>query len=111
MFTDLLYTYARSTKFLRDGSNVNLLEDNKSLTYGEKQGTYICHKTNDCNMVQMAQVQINKNFQRKNVNIFLPISFNRCCGYSKEPSQYVLCAQKNHLIETVLLSTQNICFG
>ena len=33
------------------------------------------------------------------VNIFLPISFNICFGFSKEP-----------LIETVLLSTHNICF-
>ena len=31
------------------------------------------------------------------VNIFLPISFNICLG-----------AQKNHLIETVLLSTHNM---
>ena len=36
-------------------------------------------------------------FGRKIVNIFLPISFNICLG-----------AQKNHLIETVLLSTHNI---
>ena len=39
-------------------------------------------------------------FQRKIVNIFLPINFNICFG-----------AQKNRLIETVLLSTNNICFG
>ena len=38
--------------------------------------------------------------QRKIVIIFLPIIF-----------LYVLCAQKNHLIETVLLSTHNIYFG
>ena len=31
-------------------------------------------------------VQINKNFLRKNVNIFLPNSFNLCFGCSKEPS-------------------------
>ena len=31
----------------------------------------------------VAQVQINKNFLRKNVNIFLPISFNICFGCSK----------------------------
>ena len=29
----------------------------------------------------------NKNFQRKIVNIFLPINFNICFGCSKEPSQ------------------------
>ena len=39
-----------------------------------------------------AYVKINKIFERKIVNIFLPINFNRC-------------------IETVLLSTYNICFG
>ena len=32
--------------------------------------------------------------------IFLPINLNMCLG-----------AQKNRLIETVLLSTHNICFG
>ena len=32
------------------------------------------------------QVKISKNFQRKNVNIFLPISFHICFGCSKEPS-------------------------
>ena len=39
-------------------------------------------------------------FERKIVNIFFPISFNICFG-----------AQKNRLIETVLLSTHSICFG
>ena len=32
------------------------------------------------------QVLINNNFQRKIVNIFLPIKFNICFGSSKEPS-------------------------
>ena len=32
------------------------------------------------------QVQINKNFQRKIVNIFLPIIFSICLRCSKEPS-------------------------
>ena len=40
------------------------------------------------------------NFERKILNIFLPISLT-----------YVLGVQKNHLIETVLLSTHNIYFG
>ena len=40
-------------------------------------------------------------FQRKVVNIFLPINFNI----------YVFSAQKYHLIETVHPSTHNICFG
>ena len=42
----------------------------------------------------LSQVKINENFQRTFVNIFLPI---------------ILGAQKNRLIETVLLSTHNIC--
>ena len=46
------------------------------------------------------QVYINKNFQRKIVNIFLPIIFSICFGCSK-----------NRLIKTVLLSTHIICFG
>ena len=41
-----------------------------------------------------------KYFHRTIVNIVLPISFT-----------YVLGAPKNHLIEMVLLSTHNICFG
>ena len=39
-------------------------------------------------------------FQSKIVNIFLPISLT-----------YVLGAQENSLIERVLLSNHNICFG
>ena len=39
-------------------------------------------------------------FQRKIVNIFIPISYKICFG-----------CLKKRLIETVLLSTQNICFG
>ena len=42
----------------------------------------------------------NEIFQHTIVNIFLPIILT-----------YVLCAQKNRLNETVLLSTHNICFG
>ena len=41
-----------------------------------------------------------QNFSGKFVNIFLPINY-----------PYVLGTQKNRLIETVLLSTHNICFG
>ena len=47
-----------------------------------------------------SQVQINKKFQRKIVIIFLASVL-----------AYVSGAQKNRLIETVLLSTHNICFG
>ena len=39
-------------------------------------------------------------YERKIVIIFLPINLNMC-----------LSAEKNRLIETVLLSTHNICFG
>ena len=35
-----------------------------------------------------SQVWINKIFQRKLVNIFIPISFNICFGCSKEPSHW-----------------------
>ena len=35
---------------------------------------------------RFAQVKINRNFQCKIVNIFLPINFNICFGCSKEPS-------------------------
>ena len=48
----------------------------------------------------MREVKINKNFQRKIANIFLPIFL-----------AYVLGAQKNCLDEMILLSTHNICFG
>ena len=43
-----------------------------------------------------SQVYINKIFERKLVNIFLPISINICFGC---------------LIQTVLLSAHNVCFG
>ena len=49
---------------------------------------------------RVAQVQIRKFYELKIVIIFLPINLNMCLG-----------AQKNHLIEMVLLSTHNICFG
>ena len=35
---------------------------------------------------ETTQVYINKKFQRKIVNSFLPINFNICFGCSKEPS-------------------------
>ena len=47
-----------------------------------------------------SQNMINKKFQRKNVNIFLLISFNICFGCSKKT--------RLGLIETLLLST---CVG
>ena len=50
-------------------------------------------------MYPVAEVQIRKLLECKIVNIFLPISFNIFLG-----------AQKNRLIETVLLSIYNICF-
>ena len=48
-------------------------------------------------MKAQAQVKINKMFEGKIVNIFLPISFNIYFG--------------NGLVEAVLLSAHNICFG
>ena len=42
------------------------------------------------------------------MNVFLSISFNICCGCSKEP--FVVGSQKNRLIETALLSTHNMLF-
>ena len=44
--------------------------------------------------------RLRKLFEPKNAVIFLPSNLT-----------YVLGAQKNHLIGTVLLSTHNICFG
>ena len=37
-------------------------------------------------IVAKSIIDLNKHFQRKIVNIFLPISFNICFGCSKEPS-------------------------
>ena len=53
-----------------------------------------------CLGVCLFEITGKQTFQRKIVNIFLPIIL-----------AYVLDAQKNRLIEMVLLSTHNICFG
>ena len=47
-----------------------------------------CHDKDAQNVVTgwFTRVEINKNFQRKIVNFFLPINFNICFGCSKEPS-------------------------
>ena len=37
-------------------------------------------------MLDLAQVKINKKIQRTIVNIFVPINFNICFGWSKELS-------------------------
>ena len=66
------------------------------------------HKQTNEDYTQLTCYSINKNFQRKIVNKFLPINSNICFWCSKE---HVLGAQKNRLIEKVLLSTNNICFG
>ena len=50
--------------------------------------------------LELSDLEGNKTFQHKIVNNFLPIIL-----------AYVLGAQKNRLIETVLLSTNNISFG
>ena len=47
-----------------------------------------------------SQVKINKNFLRKIGNIFLPITFSICFGYSKEPSQ---CIMVRHISFDVLI--------
>ena len=47
-------------------------------------------------------LEIKQNFEKKIENIFLSICFNIKFAFS---------AQKNRLIETVLLSTHNKCFG
>ena len=47
-------------------------------------------------------------FLSKMMIIYLFISLNMCFGCSKEPSHW---DSKNRLIEKVLLSTHNICFG
>ena len=49
--------------------------------------------------VYLSYVQLSKIVKRKIVIVFLPINLNIWCD-----------AQKNCLIETVLLSTDNICF-
>ena len=50
--------------------------------------------------ISKTQIKMNKSFQSIIVNIFLPIIL-----------AFVLDSQKNHLIETVILSTHYICFG
>ena len=59
-------------------------------------------------------VWINDIFERKLVNVFLSIDLYICFGWIfsyLSVLAFVLGAQKNCLIETVLLSTQNICIG
>ena len=77
-----------------DKSNINMIKICAALDF------YFDPNHFAVNVVVHLQVEINKTFQRKIVNIFLPIKFNICFG-----------GQKNRLIETVLLSTHNICFG
>ena len=55
--------------------------DEKSSTKKEEKG-----KPHTLLKVRMYHSQINKHFQGKIVNFFLPISFNICFGCSKEPS-------------------------
>ena len=52
-----------------------------------------------------------KKNQRKIVNVFLPIIFSICFGYSKEPSHCDGSFEyPQHMFETVLFNTHNICF-
>ena len=48
---------------------------------------FLLHFSRLHSITKQPQVQINKNFKRNIVNIFLPINFNICFGCSKEPSQ------------------------
>ena len=61
--------------------------------------THFCHNFRIV-IVLGHRFRVNNFFQRKILNIFLSVSFNICFA-----------AQKNRLIETVLLSTHNICFA
>ena len=54
-----------------------------------------------------SQVRINKTFQRNNVNIVLPTTFNICFGCSKEPyrldryfeyPQHMICLRNKKLV-------------
>ena len=57
------------------------------LGYVIKRGCRILKKIcTQCAYLVKSQVKINKFFQRKIVNIFLPFNFNICFGCSKEPS-------------------------
>ena len=86
MYTGLYYR-EKEKQDLR--TKINELEEYKKKYEEEKKENEV--KT---------QVLINKKIQRKLVNIFLLMIL-----------AYVLGAQKNRLIEKVLLSTHNICFG
>ena len=48
------------------------------------QGMFVCFLQQK--ITATSKVEINKKILRKNVYIFLPISFNIYFGYSKEPS-------------------------
>ena len=64
-------------------------------TSRDKQGKTQIQKKNGPTFIDL-----DKQFQHDIENIFLSISFNLSLG-----------AQKNRLIETVLMSTHDICFG
>ena len=80
--------------------------DNKKMFFSQKiKGIFtnlsLINKTSSFLLKMPIYIGLDKqNFERKILNNLLPISFNICLG-----------AQKNRLIETVLLSTHNICFG
>ena len=73
----------------------------KKILKKNQQRNIFQHAKQRVNMADTALVKVNNlNFQRKIVNVFLPINFYICFGCSK-----------NRLIETVRLSAHNICFG
>ena len=67
----------------------------------QKRVCFFVVEINSCGMWSYVYT-LNKRNERKVVNIFLPT----CISLT-----YVLDAQRNRIIETVLWSTPNICFG
>ena len=72
-------------------------DEEQEVDLAEEEVLVLLHKSKYSKL----RVKINKNFQHKFVNIFFTQNF----------LAYVLGTQKNRLIETVLSSTHNICFG
>ena len=80
--------------------NIIILFLGKMIVKLERTPRTIPHNKHSTPNDDHAQVQINTIFDGKIVNIFLPSVLS-----------YVLGALKNRLIETVLLSTHNMCSG
>ena len=78
-----LYFMFASSEGSGQCANVQAPQSLCCLSCNVKSTKILC--TGSC-LCSNPQVQINKKFQRKNVNVFLPINFNICFGCSKEPS-------------------------